>query len=521
MSDQIKLSRRAFMRSAGVAMAGLAAACTPIKPSAVPATTIPRATATPFLAATEAPTNTFAAATSIPLPTARPPIARQPYLEGMIQTAEDGHGFIETGTLTPFVPVGCNYFDPLTGWAPKIWGKYDHERVARHFGLIADAGFTTIRVFLDMSTLNLFPDYYSEKGWAKVDDLLATAEMAGLRVILSGPNSWEGTPRHLAGDRFTNPQIMEYINELWRKLAERYGNSPVVMAWDLLNEPAITWPTYSADVLPAWRAFANETLQISVDDRLPTYTVENQERSLWCTYLHFQEQLAINWVYSQVQALRSAGARQMISVGLIQWSIPIFLPNGVAYSCFNPGLIAPYLDYTSVHFYPMLSQPDLDQEFDLQRAYLQVVTRGAYVSGKPLVLEEFGWKGGKLVPGESVAWPQEQQARWGNALLDATQDVCSGWLNWAFADAAAPNADLSAASGLWTENEELKRWGSEFSNAARNLRANPPGYAPAQVTWVLEKCDYLYQNNGHPPLSWLKSQLESNPSRSVEVIFNN
>ncbi|MHB1356034.1 MAG: cellulase family glycosylhydrolase [Anaerolineae bacterium] len=502
----------------------LLAACRPFL-SSKPTPTIPAVptnTSTQVAYATATPTSSPpAAATVAPtvIPTKTPP-TRPTFSSGMIRPSDDGHGFVVNGSNQPFVPIGCNYFDPQTGWAPRIWERYDHARVARQFELIASAGFTVIRVFLDLSTLNPLLDYYSEKGFAKVDDMIKIASEAGLRIIFSGPNTWQGTPAHLAGDRYTDPRVVDRINALWSKIAERYGQSQTIMTWDLLNEPSLGWPSYEANILPGWRAHVKTTLGLEVTDKLPAPDAAGQERNVWCEYVRYQESLAEEWVRSQVEILRKAGALQMISVGLIQWSIPVFLPRGASYSCFNPQRIAPYLDYMSIHFYPMLRQPDLDQEIDLQRAYLQTVVRGAHVPGKPLVLEEFGWKGGKQVPREAVTWPQSQQVRWGEVAMAATRDVCSGWLNWAFADAASPNADLSAASGLWTENEEIKDWGLNFSKEARALSTKPPAFAPAQVSWRLDLCEHLYRFGGYPSLDWLAVQMDAQPSDSVEVIFS-
>ena len=312
---------------------------------------------------------------------------------------------------------------------------------------------------------------------------------------------------------------MGYINDLWRELGRRYGTEQTILSWDLLNEPALYWPEFNAAVLNRWQSFVRQVTGKAVSDRLPAYTVGKQDRDIWCVYLRFQESLAEDWVYGQVSALREAGARQMVSVGLVQWSVPVFLPRGVSYPCFNPRLIAPFLDYMSVHFYPMLSQPDLDREIDLQRAYLQAVVRGAHIEGKPLILEEFGWKGGKLVPNETTVWPQAQQTCWGETVLSATRNVCSGWLNWAFADAAAPNADLSAASGLWTEDEDMKQWGSVFSKHAAHLKASPPVFKPALVSWPLDLYSHLYNNDGYPPMEWLAGRLAAQPSDDIEIAF--
>jgi hypothetical protein len=512
-----KLSRRSFLKSAALSTSALLTACHP--------TLLTKLTDTPLPQQTSIATKTSSSPTTtlFPKPTGTPIeqlTARPAYSSGMIRPSNDGHGFVVNGSNQPFLPIGCNYFDPQTGWAPHIWELYDHARVARHFEQIAGAGFTAIRVFLDLSALSPVVDFYSEKGFAKVDDMIKLASEAGLRIIFSGPNTWQGTPAHFAGDRFTNPMVIDQVNALWRKIAERYGNSQTIITWDLFNEPSLSWPVFDANIIPGWRSHVKTTLGLEVSDKLPSPDATGQDRSVWCEYVRFQEGLAETWVRNQVEALREAGALQMISVGLIQWSVPVFLPRGASYSCFNPQRIAKYLDYISIHFYPMVRQPDLDKEMNLQRAYLQTVVRGAYVPGKPLVLEEFGWKGGKLVPGEATTWPQAQQARWGEMVIDSTRDVCSGWLNWAYADAASPTADLSAASGLWRENEEMKEWGTAFSVLARTLSSKPPAYAAAKVTWPLDSCDHLYRFGGYPPLEWLAVQLDSQPSDSVAVTFS-
>jgi hypothetical protein len=113
-----------------------------------------------------------------------------------------------------------------------------------------------------------------------------------------------------------------------------------------------------------------------------------------------------------------------------------------------------------------------------------------------------------------------EQTRWGQALMTATLDVCSGWLNWAYAGAVSPNADLSATSGLWTENGEIKEWGLAFSTQAHAVAQKPPLYTPAKVYWSLDGYEHLYRVGGYPPLDWLAGQLESQPGDSVEVAFS-
>lgn len=447
-------------------------------------------------------------------------------MTGFLRVSPDGHGFVDEATGAAFVPMGCNYFDPKTGWAPKIWAQYDHDRVARQLAQIVGAGLNAVRVFLDISALNPSAGVYSDEGFAKVDDMIAIAERAGIRIIFSGPNIWQGQPAHRRGDAYADTEQQEHLTSLWARIAQRWGDNPTVMAWDLLNEPRVRWPSRADEGYgprwQRWKQYAEANIDESLPEEYPSTDPESVGAGVWRTYLRFQEGLAEEWVQLQTAALRESGARQMITVGLIQWSIPIMLPARMGYAGFNPRRIEPYLDYMSIHFYPMLRDRDagLGAELAVQRAYLQAVARGAYIAGKPLVLEEFGWKGGKLVPGEDRVWPQEHQTLWGEALVESTRDVAAGWLNWGYADAADPHADISAATGLWTQDEELKDWGRRFSAYAAAFRADPPAYKPADRHFELDIVEYLIEHKGAPSLAWLEQRVAEAPHSSLGVTFH-
>jgi hypothetical protein len=440
----------------------------------------------------------------------------------MIRVSTDGHGFTDSDTGRRFVPFGANYFDPKTGWAPKIWSRYDHERVERQLGQIAGAGFNCIRVFLDFKTLAPAERQYSEEGFDKVDDMVGIADKLGIRIIFSGPSSWEGPPAYLSGDEYADPRRMDLTCDMLAQLAARYGKDPTVMTWDLRNEPMVRFLTRddpdAGPRLALWQAHAKERLGIEADD-FPTW--KHSELGVLREYVRFLEGLADNWVRRQVEALRQSGAKNLISVGNIQWVVPIHIGHWASYPAFNVRSMSRYLDYMSIHFYPMLlrHREGIQQELALQKIYLEIVCRGGRVEGKPLVLEEFGWKGGKQVPKDHKAWPQEEQVIWGEALMEVSSRVASGWLNWGYADAADPAADISAASGLWTEDEELKLWGRRFAEYARRYQQDPPPYAPAGKQWTLDKVAFLKEHNGLPTMQPLADMLAADPVDSVELVF--
>ena len=47
----------------------------------------------------------------------------------LIAVAADGRGFEERDSGHPYIPFGTNYYDPNTGWAPKLWRQFDAAKV--------------------------------------------------------------------------------------------------------------------------------------------------------------------------------------------------------------------------------------------------------------------------------------------------------------------------------------------------------------------------------------------------------
>src|SRR3972149_3373072 len=58
----------------------------------------------------------------------------------LIAVAPDGRGFVERDSGRAFIPFGTNYYDPNTGWAPKMWSRFDAGKVRRHFGVMKELG---------------------------------------------------------------------------------------------------------------------------------------------------------------------------------------------------------------------------------------------------------------------------------------------------------------------------------------------------------------------------------------------
>ena len=405
---------------------------------------------------------------------------------GLIVVSPDGTGFVERPSGRPFIPFGTNYYDPNTGWAPKIWRQFDPDRVTRHFQAMSDLGVNCARVFLTAATFQPEVDRIDEQALVKLDTLIRIARPSGIRLILTGPDHWEGTPSYWRPDRFAGEQALQALETFWRTVGRRYRGEPAIFAWDLLNEPHMPWSTES------WRPKWNQWLQAKYKDwegLKSAWGSEIKEGESWeevavpenkadkgsprlIDWQTFREHLADEWVRRQVEAIRQADPTHLVTVGYIQWSYPLVRQgNPNLYAAFNPRRQSQWLDFMCVHFYPLLGRPfESKENWDRNLTYLQSVLAYCHV-GKPVVLGEYGWYGGGAVRGQP-SLTEDQQAQWIAAEIEATRRLSDGWLSWPFADTPT-STDMSKFGGLVRPDMTPKPWAKSFTQYASNLASLP------------------------------------------------
>ena len=284
----------------------------------------------------------------------------------------------------------------------------------------------------------------------------------------------------MKGDRIADEQVLRALESFWRLFAGRYRGRNVTFAYDLRNEPEVSWNTPSmrekwnhwlerkygsADQLVRAWSSTNVNLElghVSVPERKG-----NPQSQELIDYQLFREEVADEWTRRQVAAIKAADPDALVTVGLIQWSVPV-PPGALNYSGFRPARQAPMLDFMEIHFYPLAggfyeyhSADDETRNLD----YLETVIREVAQPGKPMVLAEFGWYGGGLPArfnqGRHPSASEEQQARWCREVIETTAGKVVGWLNWGLYD--HPEAgDVSQLTGLLTADGRLKAWGQEF-----------------------------------------------------------
>lgn len=415
---------------------------------------------------------------------------------GVISVAPDGRSFVDSGSGRPYIPFGTNYYDPNTGWAPKLWRQFDAGRVREHFQVMSEMGVNCARVFLTAGSFQPTAEAIDEQALAKLDSMVEIARETNVRLILTGPDHWEGQADYWWPDRFAGEAALAALDRFWEVVGRRYQGEPAIFAWDLLNEPHLPW--FVKQWSPKWHAWLHATYadrkalasawgdELTDADQWGNVAVP-QDRSdtgnpRLRDWQRFREHLADEWVRRQVEAIRRADPTHLVTVGYIQWSYPLIRSgNPGRYAAFNPQRQARWLDFITIHFYPTLGGPfQSQQNWRGNISYLQAVLAYCH-AGKPVVLGEFGWYGGGA-PQQHPHLSEEQQAQWIGEEIEATRSLADGWLSWPFADTPS-SGDISLYAGLVKPDLTLKAWGRKFKALAANLPElkKPAVKAPAMV----------------------------------------
>jgi hypothetical protein len=397
-----------------------------------------------------------------------------------------------------FVPFGVNYYRPGTGWAPQLWKKFDAEATRQDFQRMKSLGVNCVRVFLTYGSFYNSEGVLNPDGLAKFDRFLEIAEEAGIYVHPTGPDHWEGMPDWRPVS-IEEDRTVAALESFWRLFAARYRGRNVLFAYDLKNEPEMPWE--SETMTRKWHAWLQkkyasaETMARawgatnSIEFvNVPVPSPQDQLRDpRLLDYQSFRESVADEWTHRQVAAIKSADPAALVTVGLIQWSIPCVLPGSVRYyAAFRPERQARFLDFLEVHFYPLARgafeyADEASEQANL--AYLEAVVREVARCGKPVVLAEFGWYGGgkpKFDGGKHPFASQEQHAQYCRRVVETSAGYATGWLNWGFYD--QPEAtDCSELTGLATASGETKAWGRTFAELAARYGGRKASAPPVAV----------------------------------------
>ena len=274
--------------------------------------------------------------------------------------------------------LGANFWSRTGG--PLMWRSYDPKVVREELAVLADHGLNMTRSFYYWPDFMPAPDRIDEELSDRFLDFLDAHTEAGMKTVptfivghMSGEN-WD--PAWRAG-RDLYADVWMVGRQAWfvREMTARHRHHPAVTGWLISNE------------MPGYGRIQGEAPPPA--------------------------ELVTTWSQLMVQAVRSTGARQPVSLGDGAWGIEVTgRDNG-----FSVRETGKEVDFVGPHVYRM----ETDRIRQHHRAAFECEL--ASVAGKPVVLEEFGLST-DFVSSENAGHYYRQSLH--NSLLAGS----TGWIAW-------------------------------------------------------------------------------------------
>lgn len=154
-------------------------------------------------------------------------------------------GFSKTNSARMINDMFCELVGP--DFTAEFWKMFKDNYVTRaDIEFIASTGANTIRVpfhyklFTDEDYMGLSSD---QDGFKRLDDVIGWCREFGLYVILDMHDAPGGQTGDNIDDSYGYPWLLEsetsqqLFCRIWRDIAEYYRNEPVILGYDLINEP--------------------------------------------------------------------------------------------------------------------------------------------------------------------------------------------------------------------------------------------------------------------------------------------
>jgi len=269
--------------------------------------------------------------------------------------------------------IGVNFWSRSGG--PRMWTNYEPAVVREELAVLAAHGCNVTRSFCYWPDFVPEPERFDEDVLARFADFLEAHVEAGMGTIptfivghMSGEN-WDPAWR---GGRDLYRDVWMVSQQAWlaAELGRRYGDHEAIVGWLVSNE-------------------------------MPLYGLEAPSADITA------------WARIIVQAVRSSGARQPVSLGDGAWGIEVTgHDNG-----YSLRELAPLVDFLGPHSYPMESDQVRQM---LTPAFISELCGGF---GKPVILEEFG------VTSDFVS-DQSAVDYYTQVLYTTLLAGVTGWLAW-------------------------------------------------------------------------------------------
>jgi len=154
-------------------------------------------------------------------------------------------GFSKTNSVRMINDMFCEMVGP--DFTADFWKMFKDNYVTRaDIEFIASTGANTIRVpfhyklFTDEDYMGLVS---AQDGFKRLDDVIGWCREFGIYVILDMHDAPGGQTGDNIDDSYGYPWLFEseksqqLFCDIWKKIAQYYRNEPVILGYDLINEP--------------------------------------------------------------------------------------------------------------------------------------------------------------------------------------------------------------------------------------------------------------------------------------------
>lgn len=140
----------------------------------------------------------------------------------------------------------------------------------KDFKAIAELGFNSVRIPFHYNMLSPKPNVYLEEGFKYLDQIVEWCKKYDMYCILDmhcAPGSQNG--QNISDDLSNeaklytkNKKYQPHLNDIWRKLAQRYKDEPYIAGYDLINEPVLTHGITMTDLRNSYVSLTNAVREI-------------------------------------------------------------------------------------------------------------------------------------------------------------------------------------------------------------------------------------------------------------------
>ena len=328
-----------------------------------------------------------------------------------IKVSADGKGFVLNPSGRSFVPWGFNYDHDETGRLLEDFWESDWAKVEDDFREMKQLGANVVRVHLQFGRFMMGESQPNTNALARFAQLLRLAETTGLYLDVTGLGCYHQQDVPAWYDALDEERRWAAQASFWRAIARAGRGSSAIFCYDLMNEPVAP---HSSGVGKDWLGppFGGKHF-------VQWISREGKGRG--------RSDVARAWVRQLATAIRAEDPAHLLTVGLVDWS----LPRPGLDSAFHPAVIAPELDFISVHLYP-----------EKGKVSEAIETLKRFNVGQPVVLEEtFPLKCSRAEFDEFFLRSKPYAAGWIGFYWGRTPDECRrsqemtdafmlGWLEW-------------------------------------------------------------------------------------------